>query len=208
MQTCKHCGAVLSVTDPVSRIDEVPRNEHTKRALEVALAGGHSITFVSPFPEAKALAGIAQALGLTGVRVVAECPCGYFNNDKYACTCSNAMITKWRTSKRYQTAMAADIVVDVPEVDPAYIGRRKGEPDEAILDRVEAAKASPTVLHGMDDLDEMGRRLMQSFVGHPQFTGDPAQILAVAESIARLAGYHRVGVACLAEAMQYRPRRK
>jgi len=202
MKTCKHCGATLSQSE--TKFEDIIGQEHAKRALEVALAGDHSITFFGN-GEATALAEWAKAHGLTAW-AMPLCPCGYYGLQTVReCTCSLSQISKWQKRKAFQNALRADIVIDCPPAYPYQIENwasgRKGEPEGGLLARVEAKGARPKTT-----LDEASQSLLRAAIKQlPNIDAD--NMLRLAQTIAALAKDNSIKTHHLAEAIQYRPRR-
>lgn len=205
---CRCCGAVLPSVPPAAiRFDQVIKNEHAKRALEVALTGGFSIALTgvgASYPEALALAQIARHNGLAAY-CVAPCPCGNFGTGERACTCTPVQIARRRASKGYQRAVQA--VIHTETVTPVEArlapARYHGEPDERILERIAAAQRRPRPAQH----DAAADRLMTAAVRQLDLASDQiAQLWQIAAVIAQLAGSAQIGPAHLAEAIQYHGR--
>ena len=202
MKTCKHCGATLSQSE--TKFEDIIGQEHAKRALEVALAGGHSITFFGN-REAEALAEWAKAHGLTAW-AMPLCPCGYYGFQTVReCTCSLSQISKWQKRKAFQNALRAEIVIECPPAYPYQIENwasgRKGESENAMLTRVEAKGESPE-----PKLDGASQSLLRAAIKQlPNIDAD--NMLRLAQTIAALAKDNSIKTHHLAEAIQYRPRR-
>ena len=206
MKTCKHCGAILSRNE--TKLEDIVGQEHAKRALEVAIAGEHTIAFIGN-GEAKALAEIATRHGLT-TWAIATCPCGYFgfNDGRRECTCSLSQIARWQKRKAYQNALQAEIVIECPSPLPHQIedwaNRQRRETEATVLARVSQAGERPAAT-----LDETGRSLMRVAITQLELgTARVNSILSIAQTIAALGHRERLETYHLAEAIQYRPRRR
>ena len=203
MKTCKTCGATLSRSE--TTFEDIIGQEHAKKALEVALAGQHTISFIGK-DEAEALAEWAVEHGLTAW-AVQQCPCGYFGEPTKECTCSLSQVSKWQKRKAYQNALNAEIVVECPSPYPyqidAWVSGKRGEPEGAMLARVEAKGQRPE-----PTLDQTSRSLLSVATKQLSLVTDRVKsMISVAQTIAALAKANQIGVVHLAEAIQYRPRK-
>ena len=110
--TCRCCGAMLPSAPPAAtRFDQVLKNEHVKRALEVAITGSLSIAIIgvgASYPEALALTQVARQHGLVAYCLL-PCLCGNFGDAIRSCTCSPVQIARMRSQKAYQRALQAVI---------------------------------------------------------------------------------------------------
>jgi predicted ATPase with chaperone activity len=206
--SCPQCGALLPRI--LSRLDAIPGQEHLRRAVTVALTGSHSITFIgtgSNLPDALAYGRISRAYGLTAFATT-PCRCGN-NGDPYlTCTCSPERIDAWRGRKEFRNALQSDIVVEpsIPSAEQRMAHRRgrRGMTDEAMLAEAAAARARP---RPTDELEGTSQRLLSAAIRQLQLTTEQvAHALAVAQSVAQLAGASTIAPAHLAEALQYRSR--
>lgn len=204
METCKRCGAVLSRSE--TKFEDIIGQEHAKRALEVALAGGHTIAFIGK-DEAKALAEWAVTKGLTAW-ADQKCPCGHYGPDSHhECTCSLSQIGKWQKRKAYQNALNAEIVIECPppynyQVE-AWVNGRRGEPETVMLARIEDIGQRPT-----PTLNATSKSLLKVAIRQLDLsTNRVKSVVRMAQTIAALAHADNIGIADLAEAIQYRPRR-
>jgi predicted ATPase with chaperone activity len=206
--SCPQCGALLPRM--LSRLDAIPGHEHLRRAVTVALTGAHSITFIgtgSNLPDALAYGRISRAYGLTAFATT-PCRCGNNGDPFLTCTCSPETITVWRGRKEFRNALLSDIVVEpnIPSAEQRIAHRRgrRGVTDEEMIAQAAEARrrARPT-----DELDGASHRLLTAAIRQLQLTTEQiARILAVAQSVAQLAGASAIAPAHLAEALQYRAR--
>jgi len=198
------------------RLNDICGNEHAKRALEVALAGGHNMLLIGPHEsDARRLATVGQYLDerigqMAEFRAVSPCPCGYYGDPVRECTCSIEQVADYRT-KTWPAPGWADITVEVciPGWDKterwARNGFKDGEPDERIVERIEAARERSVEGH----MDDTGWSLLRAAIQQLQLS--PRQVASawsVAKTIARLAGDETIKCPHMAEALQYRQRRR
>lgn len=203
MKTCDKCGAVLSKSE--TKLEDIIGQEHPKRALEVALAGNHSIAFIGK-EEAEMMAEWGKAHRLT-TWATAQCPCGYYGfNGRRECTCSLSQVARWQKRKAFQNALAAEIIAECPPPYPyqveAWVNGKRGEPESARLARVGSKGTRPKPI-----LDNASKSLLKAAINQLQLDiARVKSIISVSQTIASLAHTDQIGVVHLAEAIQYRPR--
>lgn len=185
------------------RLDDLRGHEHAKRVAEIALAGRHTVTFVTVGNSHQDMVAIARWINKHEpdlAKVVKPCPCGNYGSPERVCMCSMALITRHRNRYAYQQALQADIVLDVywqPDADE----KRQGEPDESVLVRVSEAQEAPDP---STEMDGSCKAIMKS--AHEKFCMSEVQVqktLEIARTIAKLAGKDTLNPAYLAEALHY-----
>jgi predicted ATPase with chaperone activity len=205
---CPTCGALLPT--PISRLDQIPDQAHLRRAVTVALTGNHSITFIgvgASLPDALAYGRLCRGYGLTAYATTL-CACGNAGNPYGACECTPEAIVAWRRRPAFQAALAADLVVEAALVSVeqrmAHQRGRHGESDEALITQAAEARGRP---RPADELDMVSERLLAAAIRQLQLSTEQiSRVLAVAQSVAQLAGVGAIGPVHLAEALQYRSR--
>lgn len=195
------------------KLNEIPRNEHVKRAVEVAMAGKHSITLIGPYESEAGMFIEWVGWGDYPVDIyhMTPCPCGYFGSPTKECTCSLQMV------KRHQGLILkkqTDMYIEVPLLSPNDIilflrSTRKGEEDSAVYERVKLARKAqvPEMVWSDTDWNLLKGAAMQMQLSYVQVKS----IIAVTKTIYKLSSIHVdkpvYSTAYLAEAIQYRYRK-
>ena len=203
---CRCCGAALRVEAP-GRLDDIKGREHVKRAIEVAAVGAHPIALLSEgtTDDMRQIAEVARSsFGLT-VYPLTPCRCGNHGSARHTCTCTPKQVAQHKTTAQWRLARArAELwVLVTPVAAEALLSTRRGEPDERVRARIAAAQAvaTPTALDGA------AQRLMVAALRQLQFSQTQHdRAIAIASSVARLAGATTIGPVHLAEAIQYHDR--
>ncbi len=176
---------------------------------------------------ARASGTVTYPAGFMLVAAQNPCPCGYYGDPTRACSCSNAMITRYQKRISGPLLDRIDIHVDVPRIDfEKLTGGGRQEGSAAIRARVEGARAlaaerlagsglqanadmGPGEVRRFCRLDDGGTRLMKSAMAQMHLSARGFhRVVKVARTIADLAGEGQIIPPHLAEALQYRPKER
>lgn len=157
------------------------------------------------------------------VAAMNPCPCGFIGDPKHDCSCTPAMLQRYRSRLSGPLLDRIDLHIEVPRVphkdlsDPV-----DAESSEAIRARVEATRQvqckrlAPYSLHANGQMqarhirkfcavDDEGQKLLEMVTDRLGLSARTySRILKVARTIADLAGEERILQPHLAEAIQYR----
>ncbi len=161
------------------------------------------------------------------------CPCGYFNDPVKECTCSLSMVSRYQKRISGPLLDRIDIHIEVPRVEyDKLTDDRLGEKSEDIRARVEKAREmqrrrfasigghgvpalrcnadmGPAEVREYCGVDEAGRSLLKAAMQQLSMSARAFhRVLKLARTIADLAGSPDIQTHHLAEAIQYRPRRR
>ncbi len=153
------------------------------------------------------------------------CPCGYYGDPVRACTCSNAMVTRYQKKISGPLMDRIDLVVEVCRVEYEKLtALKRGEPSSVIQERVECARTrqterfkdtnlycnadmGPSEVRKICTLDATGKQLMKSAMAQMGLSARAFhRVLKVSRTIADLSNVESIQPAHLAEALQYRPK--
>ena len=159
------------------------------------------------------------------VAAMNPCPCGFFGDPYKECTCSPGLVARYQKRISGPLLDRIDMFVEVPRVDYEKLMATEGtEPSEAVRTRVGKAREvqitrfSSTGLTSNADMGPMHvrevcnmgddvRGLLQTATQQLHLSARAFhRILKLARTISDLTGEEEIGVAHLAEALQYRPR--
>jgi len=155
---------------PPTDFGEIKGQEHVKRAMEVAAAGGHNgeislahrgVLFLDELPEfgmrvlevlrqpiedkivtiSRAQGSLTFPANFQLIAAMNPCPCGYYGDPVKPCTCSNMVVSKYQKRISGPLLDRIDIHIEVPRVEYEKLAdARFGESSETIRERVEAAR--------------------------------------------------------------------
>ena len=152
------------------------------------------------------------------------CPCGYFGDTQRDCTCTPGQVTRY--GKRISGPMLdrIDIFIDVPRVEyDKLMTPSQTESSGAVRARTEMGRLAqaarfegtalltnsemgPNEVYEFCDLDEQASALVRSAMERMHLSARVYhRVLKLARTIADLSGSDAIGMAHVAEALQYRP---
>lgn len=154
------------------------------------------------------------------------CPCGYFGDNTRPCTCTPRMIQRYQAKLSGPLLDRIDIHIDVPRVDyDKLMGLSRGESSAQVKGRVQAARqrqqgrfAGYQGIHANADmgvgeiqqmcvLEEQAKKVLDVSVRKMKLSARAYhRVLKLSRTIADLAASDQIGVAHVAEALQYRPK--
>lgn len=184
--------------------NKIIRQEHAKRAIEIALSGNCSIKFIGN-DEAEQLKQACDELDIETI-AVKPCKCGNINDQEKDCLCRLFEIKNHQRSKKYRMPM--DITIEVSRITPAaYLEYEKGKKRESIDEvkkRIEETKSVKVVERITDrqTLELLESALKQLSLSLNQINS----LKKVAQTIAKLDHSSEIKACHLAEALQYRQR--
>ena len=205
-------GALVQARGGVLFLDDLPSFGPKLHALAAALDG--------------ALPGEPVGLGCLLVAAQQPCPCGWHGETERVCTCTPALVARYRRRVPHALLRHLAIHVIVPHLRVEQLtSGRLGEPSVAVRTRVLAARQrqaarstngagpilnanlGPAVIRTHCLLDGAAQSLAKAAVRQLSLSAQAYhQVLRLARTIADLAGAEQIGAAHVAEAVQYRQR--
>jgi len=168
-------------------------------------------------------AGVAVSFpaSFTLVGAMNPCPCGHLGDPLKPCRCRPHEIIRYRKRISGPFLDRIDLFVQLPRLTKEeLLGDGRGEPSEAVRERVETAREvqrdrfggpynnaemDPQQVERHCQLSQAAKRLLARAIDHFALTGRGyVRVLKVARTIADLAGAATIDTEHLAEALQYR----
>ena len=159
------------------------------------------------------------------VAAMNPCPCGYYGDPRHECTCTPSAIARYQKRISGPLLDRIDLFVEVPEVEyEKLVGPEDGESSRELRKRVGAsrevqrarfqgtpyvcnAEMGPAEVWEFCQVEDSAKRLLQAAMQQLALSARGFHhVLKVARTIADLAGSETIGIAHLAEALQYRHR--
>jgi predicted ATPase with chaperone activity len=186
--------------------DSIVGNLALKRALEVALVGRHTLTYVGD--PAIAWNSVIAILGPRATQIT-RCPCGNFKDPEKLCSCSLEDIVAWRETQKYKEALSSDIYVDVlnPKSDEQFAWR---EPYMDVYRRVKNVHENQTFQRAkIRNPDHQKMQVVLDFLSRSKYYLDMTQQQVqstgrVSQTIADMEGQEYVTIVHMAEAVGYK----
>jgi predicted ATPase with chaperone activity len=209
---CPTCGSYYPGVPKISDMRLIPGAPIVKRAITVAMVGGHTLGLIwrdTPVYAAM-FADYALQKGVP-VYLTMVCPCGNRHSATKQCECTADMMWKWWESGPYGAALASDICILVPEPLPADVMRFAKNPvvESFTVDVYarEAREAREFLANVSREMGKVAESFLRTTILSMGVDGMRAQqAINVARSCQALAGeYGEIRPQHVAEAIQYHP---
>ncbi len=200
-------------------LDELPEFNHTaleslRQPLEDKLVTISRVSGTVTYPASFML-----------VAAMNPCPCGFHTHPKTECTCSPSTVTRYQRRVSGPLLDRIDVFVEVPPVEyEKLVDQEPAEDSHQLRQRVEQAREiqrsrfndyaflcnsemGPAEVWKFCPLNDTAKSLLQTATQRLNLSARAFhRILKVSRTIADLEGAKEIGVAHLAEALQYRSR--
>ena len=177
----------------------------TKRAFEVASAGGLRVLLVGPLGSSKTT--VREAFPNVDSAETETCPCGHFQDVKQNCICSARTIARWYR-RLERKARAYDIILEccpLPAKELLYNRKPDAQEQEWMVKRIAAAREFGKTHTAVDLEDPIAFRTMEMACRRLSLTaGQYNAMLRAARAIANLDQSEKLKAKHVAEAVQYR----
>ena len=203
-------------------LDELPEfNSRSLESLRQPLEGRREVTI------SRAQGTLTFPANFMLIAAMNPCPCGYYGDPVRECTCSPSVVSLYQKRISGPLLDRFDIHIEVPRVDyDKLTDERLGEPSGAVRERVEAARErqrerfggagltsnadmGPAEVRQFCVVEDTGKSLLRAAMQQLHMSARAYhRILKISRTIADLAGSEDIKTPHLAEAIQYRPRRR
>jgi len=158
-------------------------------------------------------------MGRNCKRATRPCPCGYLGHFSGRCRCTPDQVARYRCRLSGPLLDRIDIQIEVPALrEDEIVQTGRGESSSQVRERVERARGRQLERQGKDNTrlspreverycaveDKAGALLKQAISKLHLSARAYHRVLKLARTIADLAGEATVGIAHVAEAIQYR----
>jgi magnesium chelatase family protein len=173
----------------------------------------------------RAQGSVAYPANFMLVAAMNPCPCGNLGDPRRACTCTPATVARYQKRLSGPLLDRVDITVEVPRVEYEKLtGDATGEPSSSVRERIGAARTvqagrfagtgisanadmGPAEVWRYCVMDEAATGLAKAAMERLHLSARSFhRTLKLARTVADLAGAQTIGMAHLAEAVQYRHR--
>ena len=171
---------------------------HVKRAMEIAVAGNHSITVIDCNGYDEQYTKAFHDIGGEVIHVIKPCPCGNLSHPNRTCVCSFSRIKQYRARVKYQKALQSDIVIESGYIRERDFDTKHNEVAAAVLERIRTiVKVEPVLTPDAQKLFD------RAYSALKMNARDRDTALQIAVTIAGLDKGVMIETRYIAEAVQY-----
>lgn len=177
---------------------------HAHRAIEVALAGVHTILFISigNRDDAEFLVRWCWSVRLNA-GAIAPCPCGNLGSAERACVCTAELIRSYHAESYVQRALQADLCIEIRTPAVEQLLGREPETACALIERARVCREDLTSWP-TTELSTTGIVLLRSAARQRAWSAYRVwRTKEIARTIAALDHAEQIAPEHLAEAIQY-----